>query len=220
MNILGMLKNIGSALLSSGNSKSSQLTDQQAIAAVDALSNSNKKAISFAKELAQGITSSDASSIFLHNFEEMRPFTIIAASLEASGQIEMLDWADELEDAALAFSRLFETAGIDSSPIMAKLLDMEEPKRGEAVEAVYASFRELADRSDRRIIGLNANSDAYLFVLALSAGSEPWLNVEIDTHQFIEDSDWQFSKALTELGLEVRSHKHPMTLKRPPPSIA
>ncbi|MEM6408974.1 MAG: hypothetical protein AAF700_11215 [Pseudomonadota bacterium] len=216
--ILEIIKSTSSALLS--NKKHSPLTDTQIIAAVEALSDSNTTCLAFASRLIKGDMPVETESLFLHNLNEMRPFTVIASSLEKSHQIALLDWAESLENSAKTFAELFGRAGLDSAPILNELVKVEEPERGFGVGIAYTEFRKLADAFEKLIVGLNVNSDSYLFILAEKDKVQPWINVEIDQRQFIENSDWQFAEILAQNGLEVRSSKHPSRLKRPAPNNA
>ncbi len=200
-----------------GNDKKT-LTEQQILAIVDAFTQGDRKALDVTKSALEGALPADFESLYVDYVDGTSGFGAIAVGLESCRNLEMLDWAEGLEESAEAFGRLFAREGINPSKALERIQNSEEPERGDSVALAYAAFRSVADAANMRILGINDGSDQYHFTLVPSQAAEKWVNVHLGDGQYIEDSDWQFKKLLKAEGFELRSTKHPSSNVRQPPS--
>lgn len=183
------------------------LSDQQVLAAVRDLSSGDLQAIEIARSiLSMKVSDGDPYAELLR---DMPAFSAIAVSLYETGRMETLDWGASLEESSKAFGRLFVKAGLDPAEPIAELQAMGQQTDGDAVGRAYLTFRLAADDTGMRIVGLNASSDMYHFVLVPAGVAERWISVAIGENQYIEDSDWQFLPKLEAAGVAPRSTGHP-----------
>lgn len=203
----------------SGENKKTPLTKTQVLALVGAFTQDDARALEVTKSALDGTLHPDSESLYADYVDGTPGFGAIAVGLESCGNLEMLDWAEGLDECTEAFVRLFSRLDIDVSKALEDLQNSDVQKRGDSIALAYAAFRPISDAANMRILGLNDDSDQYHFTLVPSEVAETWRNVRLGDNQYIEDSDWQFKKLLTAEGLEPRSTRHPSSNVQQPPSV-
>jgi hypothetical protein len=180
---------------------------RRAVEAVAALSNDDPAAIAAARRMLRGGPAT--GSMFADLPADMWVFAIVAASLEASGRLVSLDWKEEASEAEAGFERLFAKAGVSTTGVADRIESIARRVETQGVGLAYAAYREAAEAGGYRILGLNAGSDMYHFVLVRQDRAARWQGVRLGPDQYVEDSDWQFRDVLEAIGVTPRSTAHP-----------
>lgn len=186
-------------------------SNAQIIEAVRDPSNDDPQAADIARAaLRNGLPPDDS---FAELTPEMKVFATLSASLGGSGRMVSLDRKEELSECEAAFTALFAKAGLDVGEATAQLANAPSDDNGD-VGTAYVVFCRVADTAGMRIVGLNADSDMYHFVLTSVERAQRWMSVSIGPNQYIEDPDWQFPSHLEAAQIGPRSAQHPSRTER------
>jgi hypothetical protein len=210
-----LTKIISSLFTKSADAKGDTFSNKKAITLLALLSNDDEKALAIANNVFSG-TFVDDEGVYVVD-EYNIAYSAIVIALTETKRLASLDWAEELDSCSEEFGELFGVFGLDPTKSQADIAKLDEPSRGEAVAQAYIAFRESAGHVGMRIVGLNDGSDMYQFALAPELAIKDWTSVRIGVDYYLEDSDWQFKKALEAQGIEPRSTKHPSRTQRPSP---
>jgi hypothetical protein len=217
--LIGLLRGLfgGTGAAQTGQSgRDAELSADEARAAIAELSGGDAETLRVFDAALVGTLPED--SPFDAGDDQVTTGVAIMAALYATGRAVLLDWSAGMEEACAAFGQLFLQKGVAAGELPATIAFDGQMKRGDAVGLAYVTFRKIADAQASRILGINAGTDGYCFVLVPEAAAARWASVRIDAQCYFEDSDWQFKQQLRAAGLTPRSEKHPSRAPCPAPA--